>query len=58
VGFIREYDFLMREGWMDGGQSGKNNEYVLFSEKMVIPVLGKNTQQNMLQRKSVALRQN
>ncbi len=42
-GFIREYDFLIREGWMDGEQHGKNVVLVhkiVFFEKMVISCFG------------------
>ncbi len=42
--FIRKSVFLIREGWMDGVQSGKNTFLVIKSpigEKMVIPVFGK-----------------
>jgi hypothetical protein len=54
-GFIRENDFLIREGWMDGVQSGKivsaYKIYVFFGDSS----FGGNTGKVTLQRKSTFL---
>ena len=47
---MRESDLLIREGWMDGVQSGKKRLFLfiksLVGEKMVIPVCGNKNEQS------------